>query len=148
MVQAQRTYTNHTITALARCVGCFCTSSGWYKHSEPPRTYTNHTSTELARCEGCFYTRSGWFKHSEPQRTYTNHTRSTLHTVLSALSRFMQVHAGSKLILRILLPYPKWQPLLSHAGSAILTMGLSLHSCCVLQVPHKHPVHFVSPVTL
>ena len=23
-----RTYTNHTLTELARCVGCFCTSSG------------------------------------------------------------------------------------------------------------------------
>ena len=28
VVQAQRTYTNHTITELARCVGCLCTSSG------------------------------------------------------------------------------------------------------------------------
>ena len=83
VVQAHRTYTNHTITALARCVGCLCTSSGWYKHSEPHRTYTNHTSTERARCEGCLYTSSGWFKHSEPHRTYTNHTRSTLHTVLA-----------------------------------------------------------------
>ena len=41
VVQAQRTNTNHTITELARCVGCFCTISGWFKHSEPHRTSRN-----------------------------------------------------------------------------------------------------------
>ena len=97
VVQAQRTYTKHTSTELARCVGYFFSSSGWFKHSEPLRTYTNHTITELARCVGClctssggsstanlhephhhkaskvclgcFCTSSGWFKHSEPTRT-------------------------------------------------------------------------------
>ena len=62
VVQAPRTYTNHTIltsTELARCEGCFGTSSGWFKHSEPLRTYTNHTITEVARCVGCFCTSSG-----------------------------------------------------------------------------------------
>ena len=49
VIEPHRTYTNHTITELARCVGCFCTSSGLFKHSEPHRTYTKHTSTELAR---------------------------------------------------------------------------------------------------
>ena len=73
MVQAQRPYTKHTSTEIARCVGCLCTSAGWFKHIEPHRTYTNHTITELARCVGCLGTRSGWFKHSEPHRTYTNH---------------------------------------------------------------------------
>ena len=70
----QRTYTLLTITELARCVGCFCTRAGWFKHSEPQRTYTMLTSTELARCVGCLCTRAGWFKHSEPHRTYTNLT--------------------------------------------------------------------------
>ena len=97
MVQAHRTYTKHTSTEIARCVGYLFSSSGWLKHIEPPRTYTNHTITELARCVGCFCTRSGgsstsnlhephhhnfsklclgclctssgWFKHSEPTRT-------------------------------------------------------------------------------
>ena len=36
-----------------RCVGYFCTSSEFLKHSEPHRTYTKHTSTEIARCLGC-----------------------------------------------------------------------------------------------
>ena len=62
MVQAQRTYTKHTSTELARCVGCLCTSSGWFKHIEPHRTYTINTITELARCVGCLCTSSGWFK--------------------------------------------------------------------------------------
>ena len=78
MVQAQRTYTKHTSTEIARCVGCLCTSSGWFKHSEPPRTYTLNTLTEIARCVGCFCSSSGWFKHSEPIRTYTNHTSTEL----------------------------------------------------------------------
>ena len=78
VVQAHRTYTKHTSTEIARCVGCFCTSSGWFKHSEPPRTYTLNTLTELARCVGCLCTSSGWFKHSEPHRTYTSLTITEL----------------------------------------------------------------------
>ena len=77
VVQAQRTSSNlhepHHHRA-SRCVGCLCTRSGWFKHSEPHRTYTNHTITEIARCVGCLGTSSGWFKHSEPHRTLTNHT--------------------------------------------------------------------------
>ena len=60
-----RTYRKHTTTELARCVGCFCTTSGWFKHSERTRT------TPSQRGVGCFCTRAGWFKHSEPPRTYT-----------------------------------------------------------------------------
>ena len=71
LIEPHRTYTNHTITEIARCVGCLCTRSGWFKHSEPQRSYTIHTITELARCVGCFCTRAGWFKHIEPHRTYT-----------------------------------------------------------------------------
>ena len=94
MVQAHRTYTNHTITEKARCVGCLCTSSGWFKHSEPTgntppqrlqRTYTLLTITELARCVGCFCTRAGWFKHSEPQRTYTMLTSTELARCVGCL---------------------------------------------------------------
>ena len=81
-----RTYTLNTITELARCVGCFCTSSGWFNHSEPTRTYTNHTSTELARCVGCLGTRSGWYKHLEPHRTYTLLTITELATCVGCLS--------------------------------------------------------------
>ena len=88
MVQAQRTSSNLTkltSTELARCVGCFCTSSGWLKHSEPHRTYTSLTITELARCVGCCCTRSGWFKHSEPHRTYTSLTITELARCVGCL---------------------------------------------------------------
>ena len=102
-IEPHRTYRKHTTTELARCVGCFCTtsgwfkhieptrttpsqryvgclctSSGWFKHIEPPRTYTLLTITELARCVGYFCTRAGWFKHLAPLRTYTNHTITEL----------------------------------------------------------------------
>ena len=77
------------------------TSSGWFKHIEPPRTYSNHNTTKIercgevchlssgwfdctepslstslqgeTRCAGCLCTSSGWFKHIEPHRTYSNH---------------------------------------------------------------------------
>ena len=83
--EPHRTYTNHTITELARCVGCFCTRSGWFKHLEPPRSYTSHTITEIARCVGCFCTSSGWFKHFEPLRTYTKHTSTEIASCLGCL---------------------------------------------------------------
>ena len=37
----------HTITDIAMCVGCLCTSSGWFKHIEPHRTYTNQCASAL-----------------------------------------------------------------------------------------------------
>ena len=83
--EPHRSYTIHTITELARCVGCFCTSSGWFKHSEPHRTYTILTITELARCVGYCCTRAGWFKHFEPLRTYTNHTITELARCVGCL---------------------------------------------------------------
>ena len=73
MVQAQRTYTNHTFPELCRVLfeplRTYSTRAGWFKHSEPHRTYTLLTITELARCVGCFCSSSGWFKHSKPTRT-------------------------------------------------------------------------------
>ena len=132
MVQAHRTYTNHTITAIARCVGCLCTSSGWYKHIEPHRTYTNHTSTEIARCEGFLYTSSGWFKHIEPHRTYTNHTISTLHTVLSlwwcVSCRFAEVRCASTT--------PNYDGVV-RVGSLCLNHP---------ELVHKHPTHLAISV--
>ena len=66
-----------------------CTSSGWFKHIEPPQTFSNHVIgvekvrlnrtfsnfifTGEARCAGSLCTSSGWFKHIEPPRTYSNH---------------------------------------------------------------------------
>ena len=71
-IEPHRTYTKHTSTEIARCVGFLCTSAGWFKNIKPHRTYTNHTITKIARCVGCLCTRSGWFKHSEPHRTSRN----------------------------------------------------------------------------
>ena len=88
VVQAPRTYTNHTIltiTELARCEGCLSTRSGWFKHIEPHRSYTSHTITEIARCVGCLGTSSGWFKHSEPQRTYTKHPSTEIARCVGCL---------------------------------------------------------------
>ena len=71
-LEPPRTYRKHTTTELALCVGCFCTPSGWFKHSEPTRT------TPSQSCVGCFCTRAGWFKHLEPLRTYTSLTITEL----------------------------------------------------------------------
>ena len=96
VVQARRTYTNHTLPELTVCrvllhsfgvvqaqrtssnlhephphseQGVKGTRAGLLKHLEPHRTYRKHTTTELALCVGCFCTHSGWFKHIEPTRT-------------------------------------------------------------------------------
>ena len=76
-----RTYRKHTTTEKALCVGCFCTTSGWFKHSEPTRT----TPSQRSRCVGCCYTSSGWYKHIEPHRTYTNHTITELSRCVGCL---------------------------------------------------------------
>ena len=95
IVRLYRTFSNDSVTGKTRCAACFCTSSGWFKHIEPPRTLSNHSLTELARCgelchmssewfdcteptgetrcAGCLCTSSGWFKHNEPPRTFSNH---------------------------------------------------------------------------
>jgi len=81
---------NHTITEIARCAGCLCTSSGLFKYIEPHRTYMNHTSTEIARCEGCLCTSSGeQFKRIKPPRTYTN------HDITGVLGAYLLVQGGS-----------------------------------------------------
>ena len=117
-----RTFSNHLIAELARCVAffhmravCFdCTEPSMptslpgkqgVQHVEPPRTSSNFIVAELARQGACS---SGWFKHSEPHR-------STRHTLPSLL--FEKVRGGSTC-----LNHPK--------------LGL------------KHPPHLASPVKL
>ena len=89
-----RLFSIYIVTKIARCAGCLCTCSGWFKHIEPHRTFSNHIITEIvrclefchmssgwfdyivteiARCAGCLCTCSGWFKHIEPRRTFSNH---------------------------------------------------------------------------
>ncbi len=38
-IEPHRTYRKHTTTEKAMCVGCLCTKSGWFKHSEPTRKH-------------------------------------------------------------------------------------------------------------
>ena len=87
-IEPRRTFSNHIITEIARCVefchmssgwfdcfsvyivsgsaGCLWTSSGWFKHIEPPRTFSNHIITEIVRCLEFCQMSSGWFDRTEP----------------------------------------------------------------------------------
>ena len=78
-VEPQRTYTNHTITELARCVGCFCTSSGGSSTSNLHEPH-HHRSSKV--CRVLLHE----FRVVQAQRTYTNHT-ITVSKVCRALVR-------------------------------------------------------------
>ena len=69
MVRLYRTFSNYFVTGETRCAGCLGTSSGWFKHSEPPRTFSNHLIAEIARCVEFFHRSSGWFDCTEPSLT-------------------------------------------------------------------------------
>ena len=66
VVRLCRTFCNDIFTGEARCAGCLCTSSGWFKRIEPPRTFSNHI---LAEIERFFHSNSGWFNCAEPSLT-------------------------------------------------------------------------------
>ena len=66
VVRLYRTFSIYIVTRETRCAGCLCTSSGWFKHIEPPRTFSNHIITEIARCGEFCPMRSGWFDCTEP----------------------------------------------------------------------------------
>ena len=65
VVRLYGTFSIYILAGETRCAGCFCTSSGWFKHSEPHPTYTNHFITELARCVEVSHRSSGWFDCTE-----------------------------------------------------------------------------------
>ena len=94
VIRLYQTFSLYSVTGETRSAGCFCNSSGWFKHSEPQRTYSNHNITELARCvevshefgvvrlyrtfssyilagetrcAGCLCTSSGWFRANHPE---------------------------------------------------------------------------------
>ena len=69
VVRLYRTFTNYIFTVEARCAGCLCTRSGWFKHVEPPRTFSSHIIAEMARCVEFFHMSSGWFGSTELSRT-------------------------------------------------------------------------------
>ena len=61
-----RTVSTCIFTEETRCAGCSYTSSGWFKHIEPPRTFSNHMTTELAGRVEVFPRRLGRFYCTEP----------------------------------------------------------------------------------
>ena len=61
MVRLYRTFSSYIVTGETRCAGCLHTSSGWFKHIEPPRTFSNNIITEIARCGEFCCMSSGWF---------------------------------------------------------------------------------------
>ena len=58
VVRVYRTFS----TRRSKVYRCLCTSSGWFKHIEPPR-FSNHI---IARCVQFYYMSSGWFDCTEP----------------------------------------------------------------------------------
>ena len=66
VVRLWRTFANRIYTGEARCAGCLCTSSGWFKRIKPPRTFLNHSRTELAGRVAFFQMRSGFTEPSAP----------------------------------------------------------------------------------
>ena len=65
VVRLYRTFSNDIFTGEARSAGCLCTSSGWFKHVEPPRNFSNHIIAEMARCVEFFHMSFGWFGSTE-----------------------------------------------------------------------------------
>ena len=49
--------------------GALCTGSGSFKHIDPHRTFSIYILTEIARYMEFFYTSSGWFDWTEPSLT-------------------------------------------------------------------------------
>ena len=66
VVRLYRTFSIYIVIGETRHAGCLCTSSGWFKHIEPPRTFPNHIITEIARCVEFCHMSSGWFDCTEP----------------------------------------------------------------------------------
>ena len=69
VVRLCRTFSTLIFTGEPRCAGCLCTSSGWFKHIEPPRTFSNHFIAEIARCVEFFHMSSEWFDYTQPSLT-------------------------------------------------------------------------------
>ena len=46
VVRLYRTFSIYIVIGETSCAGCLCTSSGWFKHTEPLRTFSNYILTE------------------------------------------------------------------------------------------------------
>ena len=47
VVRLYRTFSIYIVIGETSCAGCLCTSSGWFKHTEPLRTFSNYILTEI-----------------------------------------------------------------------------------------------------
>ena len=85
-IQPRRTFPNHIITEIEKCVEFCHMSSGWFDHTEPSLSTSlqgqqgmqgayalvrGGSSTSNLIEPSC--TCSGWFKYIEPRRTFSNH---------------------------------------------------------------------------
>ena len=83
-----RTFSNYTLTEIARYLDFFHMSSGWFDCTEPSPT----TSLQgIQGVQGAISTGSGRFKHLEPHRTFSNYS----FTEIARYIEFFRVRGGS-----------------------------------------------------
>ena len=119
-IESHRTFSNYTLTEIARnldffhmCSGWFdctepspttslqgiqgvqgaiCTGSGRFKHIEPHRTFSNFILTEIARYIEFFYTSLGWFDWAEPSlTTFLQGIQGVPGTICTSWMRFKHI---------------------------------------------------------
>ena len=92
MVRLYRTFYIYIVIGETRCAGCLCTSSGWFKHTEPLRTFLNYILTEIARYIEFYYTSSGWFDWTEPSLTTSlQRIEGVQGAICTSLMRFKHI---------------------------------------------------------
>ena len=82
MVRLNRTFSIYIVVGETRCAGCLCTSSGWFKHIEPPGTFPNHIIIEIARFVEFCHMSSGWFDRTEPSLSTSLHGKQGIQGVM------------------------------------------------------------------
>ena len=98
VVRMYRTFSIYIVTGETRCAGCFCISSGWFKHIEPRRTFSNHIITEIARCVEFCHMSSGWFDCTEPSLSTSLQGKQGMQGVMH-LFGVVQAHQTSNHII-------------------------------------------------
>ena len=87
-IEPHRTFSNYTLTEIARYLDFFHTSSGWFDCTEPSPT----TSLQgIQSVQGAICTGSGRFKHIEPHRTFSNY----IFTEIARYIEFFYMSSGS-----------------------------------------------------
>ena len=91
VVRLDRTFSIYIVIGETRCAGCLCTSSGWFKHTEPLRTFSNYILTEIARYIEFYYTSSGWFDWTEPSPTTSLQGIEGMGAICTSSMRFKHI---------------------------------------------------------